>query len=126
LAGNAHEELAEAIIELLDVREGAHGRACCPHLAENVDHGELKFRRNRRQVHSLATYPQPGHCLPHAGLARPDGSSDRHDDQNRDSGGARAVIAESLLLKHQLLIPSRGSLAANRQTSPLTDLAVPN
>jgi hypothetical protein len=32
-------------------------------------------------------------------------------------GGARAVIAESLLLKHQLLIPSRGSLAANRQTS---------
>jgi hypothetical protein len=41
-------------------------------------------------------------------------------------GGARAVIAESLLLKHQLLIPSRGSLAANRQTSPLTDLAVPN
>jgi hypothetical protein len=41
-------------------------------------------------------------------------------------GGARAVITESLLLKHQLLIPSRGSLAANRQTSPLTDLAVPN
>jgi hypothetical protein len=65
------------------VKSDTRGAQCRIRVAEarsEGDHGELQVCRNWRSVDSLATSAKPRHRSPHAGLARPDGSSDRHDD----------------------------------------------